>query len=300
MKRRKSWLWLTTAKMGWLLLVLLPLIMGVQSTHAQPNDPCAAGQHQYNETRRTAPTAYTDGEAAFVCELCGQHYTEILYATSHKWGSWEVLKKPTCTASGERRRTCTRAQVHDEYETIPALSHDYQAKVTTPPVCEAEGVKTFTCTHCGDAYTEKMDALQHEYEEVIAGEPTCLQPGVKSYVCKHDPAHAYEELVPALGHTFSDWYVETPAKEGQAGVQVRVCSADGFKERRELEALPVKDNKLPVLDIVLVGANFGVLALFAVLLVPYFLCLLFIKKRRKDLERRDALRKEVEDKYGFE
>ena len=288
-------------------LALLPcMLLSAPIARADVNPECAAGQHLYVETRRIAATAAADGEVTYLCNVCGQQYTEILYATDHYWGEWITDKQPTCTQPGEKHRTCTRAQRHDEYAEIPALGHDYAASVTTEPGCETQGVTTFACARCGNQYTEPIPAIGHDYEETVTEGFSCLEPGVRSFVCRHDPAHTYEEEIPAAGsHSFGEWTVEIPAGEGAEGLEARVCVRDGFRETRPLAALPVPPPaaspapKFTATDVVLVSANAGLLGFFCFLLIPYFLCLGYIKKRRSAVERRDALRKEVEALYGF-
>ena len=61
--------------------------------------------------------------------------------------------------------------------------HNYDAGVqTTAPGCTTEGVKTFTCTICGDTYTEEISATGHSYENgacTVCGEadPDAVEPG---------------------------------------------------------------------------------------------------------------------------
>jgi len=284
---------------GRVAVLLLLLFAFAHAVHAAPNAECDAGRHQYEEIRRVAATATEDGLVTYLCVVCGQQYTQNFYATNHLWGEWVTDKPPTCIQPGEKHRTCTRALRHDEYAEIPALGHNYVASVTTEPGCEAEGVKTFACARCGGKYTQPIPPVGHDYEESIAREPSCLEPGLKVFVCVHDPAHTYEEDIPAIGgHSFSEWCVETPAGEGTEGLEARVCTHDGFKETRKLEALPVPSG-LPVIDIILVSANVGFAGFFLLLSVPYILFLKFIKKQRSAVERRDALRKKVEVHYGF-
>ena len=47
--------------------------------------------------------------------------------------------------------------------TTTECSHSYTSKVTTAATCEKAGVKTFTCSKCGDSYTETIAALGHSY-----------------------------------------------------------------------------------------------------------------------------------------
>ena len=67
--------------------------------------------------------------------------------------------EPTCTKPGHTGGIyCTICQAAAKYTTIPALGHDYEAVVTAPTL-EANGYTTYTCTHCGDSYTDDVTQL---------------------------------------------------------------------------------------------------------------------------------------------
>ncbi|MBE6925015.1 MAG: hypothetical protein E7466_07270, partial [Ruminococcaceae bacterium] len=44
-------------------------------------------------------------------------------------------------------------------------SHDYSSKITTEATCTDTGVKTFTCSKCGDSYTEAIPATGHSFDK---------------------------------------------------------------------------------------------------------------------------------------
>ena len=52
------------------------------------------------------------------------------------------------------------------YTNDPNVSgnHNYQGSVTKQPTCTETGVMTYTCTGCGDSYTESIDVSDHSYE----------------------------------------------------------------------------------------------------------------------------------------
>lgn len=88
------------------------------------------------------------------------------------------------------------------YSTV-SVEHDWDnGTVTTKPTCEEKGVKTYTCSGCGDTKTEDIDALGHDWDEgVVTKEPAATEEGKKTYTCKHDSTHTKTETIPATGET---------------------------------------------------------------------------------------------------
>ncbi len=62
--------------------------------------------------------------------------------------------------------------------------HNYIPTVTTPPTCTENGIKTFTCSGCGDAYTESIPVTEHTAGDwIITLEPTTHAEGKKIKKC---------------------------------------------------------------------------------------------------------------------
>lgn len=56
--------------------------------------------------------------------------------------------------------------------------HNYNGVVTTVATCRTDGVKTYTCSECGDSYTEKIPKIDHTVVIDSAVEPTCTEDGL--------------------------------------------------------------------------------------------------------------------------
>ncbi|MBR7009470.1 MAG: carbohydrate-binding domain-containing protein, partial [Oscillospiraceae bacterium] len=90
----------------------------------------------------------------------------------------------TCTAAGSYDSVvyCTECgeELSRETVTVPALGHDYVA-VVTEPTCTEAGFTTYTCSRCGDNYTDNAtEALGHQPGEPVEEnrvEPTATEPG---------------------------------------------------------------------------------------------------------------------------
>lgn len=82
--------------------------------------------------------------------------------------------------------------------------HDYVEEVTTAPSCTEAGEKTFTCSLCGNSYTETIDAEGHN---MVAGEvvaPTVDAEGYTVYTCSKCGAtenRDFTEKLPPVGAT---------------------------------------------------------------------------------------------------
>ena len=82
------------------------------------------------------------------------HYNYVSHTHSYK----DVVTAPTCTAKGYTTHTCACGDSYvDTY--VDALGHAWDAgKVTEAPTETKTGVKTFTCTRCGETKTETIPA----------------------------------------------------------------------------------------------------------------------------------------------
>ena len=92
--------------------------------------------------------------------------------------------------------------------------HVYDEAITTKPTCTAEGVKTFTCSLCGEFYTEPVAATGHTYTDKVVA-PTCTEDGYTEHTC-------------ACGDTYKDSTVEAAGHDYGEVVTVPTCSAEGY------------------------------------------------------------------------
>ncbi|MBR0397657.1 MAG: fibronectin type III domain-containing protein [Eubacterium sp.] len=104
-------------------------------------------QHKMKPHAYLAPTCETAGNIEYwYCTVCksffgdeegqkeiGQRSDIILPATGHSWGAWTVVKKPTATTPGEKRRVCKNDRSHFETEEIPATGKKEEPKPTPEP-----------------------------------------------------------------------------------------------------------------------------------------------------------------------
>ncbi len=89
-------------------------------------------------------------------------------------------------------------------------------------------------------FNPKSAMCDHNYDSVVTKEATCTENGVKTYTCSC--GDSYTEVIPAKGHTWSEWEViALPTVEAEGGA-VRECSVCHEKETRFIEKLKVLVN----------------------------------------------------------
>lgn len=77
----------------------------------------------------------------------------------HAYGEWRTVADPTCTEGGEQIRACEICGAEQSQE-LAATGHVWDGGVVTQePTESAEGVRTYTCTACGQTKTEAIANL---------------------------------------------------------------------------------------------------------------------------------------------
>ena len=117
----------------------------------------------------------------------------------HVWDNGKVTKEPTETETGIKTYTCTLCG-ETKTETIPKLTHEHSYKaVVTAPTCTEKGYTTHTCA-CGDSYVDTyVDALGHAWDNgKVTKEPTETETGVKTFTCTRC-GETKTETIPATG-----------------------------------------------------------------------------------------------------
>lgn len=135
--------------------------------------PAKGHDYSYAETS-VAPTCTEPGHYKGTCPTCGKDYDDVVPALGHDWGEWVTSIEPTVSTVGYRYHICNRDGCgYREGEDIPKLhTHTWDAGVVTQKPTAAEpGVRTYTCTVCGQTRTESIPATG--VPETCNGGPAC-------------------------------------------------------------------------------------------------------------------------------
>lgn len=216
-----------------------------------------------------APSCENAGSGVYKCETCQREVTDVIEATGHT--PVDVEKKDaTCTEAGyEAGKVCSVCDKVLEGKTeIAAKGHSWNAgEITTEATCKAEGVKTYTCSICGETKTESIAKLnEHTWDAGgITTNPTCAEAGARTYTCIVCGETKVESISATGAHIYGEWKVTTEATTEAEGVETHECSVCGAKETRSIEKLPEPENNtvlIVVVVAVVVLAGAGVAAYF--------------------------------------
>ena len=188
--------------------------------------------HSYNDgVVTTEPTCVKEGVKTYTCKVCGGSYTESIAKVAHKT-ELKNAKDATCTADGYTGdEICTVCgQTIKEGQTVEKLKHTYDdGVVTTEPTCVKEGVKTYSCTVCGDSYTESVAKVEHKTELQNAKAATCTAEGYTGdevcTVCKEIIKQG--ETITKLEHTYDEGKITTEPSCKAEGEKTYTCTECG-------------------------------------------------------------------------
>lgn len=151
--------------------------------------------------------------------------------------AWKAVTTvdPTCATDGytEYKNSLTGKT---KQEAIPATGkHTYEVTDSTDATCTEAGSVTYTCSVCGDTYTEETDLAEHTYEVTETTDATCTEDGSTTYTCSVC-GDTYEETIPATGHDDGEWTVTKSAGAFSTGTKELRCTVCG--EVLDTETIP--------------------------------------------------------------
>jgi uncharacterized protein YkwD len=107
------------------------------------------------------PTCTCAGKTTYTCSHVGcdaAYVSDRTQALGHSTAKAYTVN-PTCGQRGYDRYECIRCDYYvNKNYTDPSGAHSYSMTSNTA-TCTSGGIKTYTCSACGNSYTEKVDAL---------------------------------------------------------------------------------------------------------------------------------------------
>lgn len=153
------------------------------------------------------PTCTEAGIKTYTCTSCGKTKTTEIAATGHQHTEIRNKKEATCKEEGYTGDTyCTDCEAKvSSGQAIAKIDHTWDnGKVTTEATCEHTGVRTYTCSVCGETKKEETPKTDHTYDDgTVTKKPTCIETGIKTYTCTVCGATKTEEIA-ATGHQHTE------------------------------------------------------------------------------------------------
>lgn len=199
----------------------------------------AKTNHSY-KTSVTKPTCVNEGYTTYICS-CGDSYvSDNVAPLGHTFSEWKIIGAETTPETETAERVCAICKTRETKTLVH--NHNYTSTIVLTALCMREGERKYTCTSCGNTYTEAIPKLSpdgsHTYDEgVIVSTPTCSMTGKKKYTCIHGDSYYYE-TIPATGeHDFSRINVISKATCTRTGLQEVRCANCAVWYRENLPEL---------------------------------------------------------------
>ena len=198
-------------------------VCGEELSRETVETPIADHEHQFESEVTQEPTCKEAGVTTYTCTLCGESYTETMPVIDHDDANNDGLCD-MCNSmmTGDNRcKYCGKIHkgfggffvkiFHNIAYFFSNLfgkkdnhTHTYR-RVVTEPTCTEGGYTTYTCTICGESYTDdKTDALGHDFGEwVVDKEATCEEEGRRTRVCARCETEE-AEAIPMAAHVDED------------------------------------------------------------------------------------------------
>ena len=200
----------------------------------------AAKGHSWDNGTMTKAATYTEtGIKTFKCKDCGETRTEEIPSLDKTYHILQVVA-PTCTSEGYTIYECNEVPgLTYKGDFTDKTPHTYDEGVVTKEATIYEkGVKTFTCSACGDTYTEDIPMVEKTWHKGDTVAPTCTEQGYTVYICDQDATLTENrDFVDALDHDWGEGVVTKAATCTEDGEKTFTCSRDGATKTEVIPAV---------------------------------------------------------------
>ena len=203
------------------------------------NYVAAKGHSWDNGTVTKAATYNETGIKTFKCKDCGETRTEEIPSLDKTYHILQVVA-PTCTSEGYTIYECNEVPgLTYKGDFTDKTPHTYDEGVVTKEATIYEkGVKTFTCSACGDTYTEDIPMVEKTWHKGDTVAPTCTEQGYTVYICDQDATLTENrDFVDALDHDWGEGVVTKAATCTEDGEKTFTCSRDGATKTEVIPAV---------------------------------------------------------------
>lgn len=150
-----------------------------QTTQSTTQTKPTVCKHDYEGTVIKVPTCTEYGETKYVCQLCGNQYTEKTMPVDHSF-------------SGSCGSKCNNCDVR--------LQHTWdEGVVLEEPSCNKQGKILYTCTVCGSEHYDQSKHNAGDSNPVDIRKEPCVESGEAWYKCQ-DCGELFLKDIPPVGY----------------------------------------------------------------------------------------------------
>ena len=178
-------------------------------------------------------TEESEGLMGKTCSICGNKETKSIAKLEHIHDYNMKIIEPTCTEQGYTKYICACGDIYTDNYTSK-LSHSYTEKIVQP-TCTADGYTKHTCV-CGDTYYDNyVSKVEHEIVILEKVNSSCTKTGLtQGEYCLNCDYRVEQEIIPALGHYYSDWEVSLYPTYETTGYKTKTCTICNNKYNQTL------------------------------------------------------------------
>ncbi len=209
------------------------------ATCAHTDQKSAFENHVWNEGVITTPaTETTEGEKTYTCTKCEQTKTSSIGKLDHVH-TFDTENWDFDSENHWHPATCGHA---DEKNAL--APHTWNEGVITTPATETtEGIKTYTCTKCGNTKTSSIGKLDHVHTFDTENWAFDTENHWHPATCGHA-----DEKNASAPHAWNDGVITKPADYGVAGEKTYTCNVCRTTKTEAIKALDAKDNVISFAD----------------------------------------------------
>ena len=195
----------------------------------------------------TEPTCIKEGVKTFTCTICDDTKTETISKSADKHLHSEIRDKKdaTCKDEGYTGDTyCTDCgkKISSGQTIAKTDNHNWNTgEITTSPTCKDTGVKTFTCTICGNTKTETVKkTTKHLHTEIRnKKDTTCKDEGYTGDTYCTDcgkKISSGKSIAKTETHSYDDGKITTKPTCTKRGTKTYTCTICGNTKTETVKA----------------------------------------------------------------
>lgn len=197
------------------------------------SDVADKADHTFNAgVVTTQPTEAAEGVKTLTCTVCGYQKTESVPKLEHTFdmGNWKFDEQTHWHPA-----TCAHTDLKkDEAEHVWN-----EGVITTQPTETTEGVKTYTCTVCGNTKTATIGTLDHEHTFDTERWAHDAENHWHPATCAHT-----SEKKDLAAHDWNAGVITKPADYGVEGEKTFTCTTCSATRKETISALEPKANTI--------------------------------------------------------